>query len=239
MEKNVLILEDNNSAREMLAKCISEIDSNIVIYQASSFMEACSICMMYPIDVFLVDIILDKTEKGDVSGITFVEKLREIDRYRFTPVIFTTSLTDPKLYTFTNMHSFGYLEKPFDPENAKKMIKEALFYTTERKKEQNFYFRSNGIIFSLKSSEIVFVEIIKHKLYVQTVKERMEMSYKSCRDLMKEMGSTQFLQCSRSTIVNRDYIYAFDSTNRYLVLKDGYGSVVVGTTFVKKVESGF
>ena len=39
---------------------------------------------------------------ADVSGIEFAQKIRTIEKYAFTPIIFTTSLEDPKLYAFTN-----------------------------------------------------------------------------------------------------------------------------------------
>ena len=239
MKKNILVLEDNNSAREMLVKCISEMECNIEIYQASNFMEACSVCMMFTIDVFLVDIILDATDRGDVSGLTFVEKIREMDKYRFTPVIFITSLEDPKLYTYTNIHSFAYVEKPYSPTHIRKVVQEALYYTTARSKESNLYFRKDGIIYSVSSSEIVYMEIINHKLYIQTIRERMSMSYKTCRRIMKEVGNERFMQCSRSTIVNKAFIKGFDMGNRYLILKDGYGTVEVGSTYAKIIKMQF
>lgn len=235
MGKKILVVEDNIEALEMMKKLISEIDRSVEIYTAVDLQGAYIEAMQVSMDVFLIDIVLEANSKGDVSGITFAEKIREIDKYAFTPIIFTTSLEDPKLYAFTNIHSFAYLEKPYSEEEAKQIIKKALRYTTNTEKGKNLYFRKAGILFSIKSSDIAYIESIHHKLYIQTVKERMELPYKTCKQIMKEADCSEFIQCNRSFIVNKDFIQSVDCINHYIILAESYGQVEIGATYVKKV----
>lgn len=239
MLKNVLIVEDNKAALEMLQKIIEETEKEISVYTARNSMEAYQKALQYTIDVFLIDIILDSKQSGDVSGIEFAQKVRNIEKYMFTPIIFTTSLMDPKLYAFTNIHSYAYLEKPYDPSEVKRIIENALKYTTERETDKNLFFRRDGLLFSVNISEIIYIENSAHSLTIQTKVERMKMPYKSCKKLMEEIDCKDFIQCSRSNIVNMKYVLALDSVNRYLILKDGMGNLEIGTAYIKKVKEYF
>lgn len=239
MLKNVLIVEDNKAALEMLQKIIEETEKEISVYTARNSMEAYQKALQYTIDVFLIDIILDSKQSGDVSGIEFAQKVRNIEKYMFTPIIFTTSLVDPKLYAFTNIHSYAYLEKPYDPNEVKWIIENALEYTTERETDKNLFFRRDGLLFSVNISEIIYIENSAHNLTIQTKVERMKMPYKSCKKLMGEIDCKDFIQCSRSNIVNMKYVLALDSVNRYLILKDGLGNLEIGTAYIKKVKEYF
>ena len=195
--------------------------------------------LQHTIDVFFLDIILNTGQNGDVSGLEFAQKMRSIEKYRFTLMIFTTSLMDPKLYAFTNIHSYAYLEKPYDPNEVKKIVEKTIEYTTEREEDKNLFFRKDGLIFSVNISEIIYIENSGHRLTLQTKMEKMQMPYKSCKKLMEEIDCKYFMQCSRSTIVNMKYVLALDLVNRYLVLKDGLGSLEIGIAYIKKVKEAF
>lgn len=239
MIKNVLIVEDNTAALEMLQRIVEEIGTEITIYTASNSLEAYQKAIQYTIDVFLIDIVLDTKQNADVSGIEFAQKVRNIEKYSFTPMIFTTALMDPKLYAFTNIHSYAYLEKPYDPKEVKKIMEKALEYTTKREVEKNLFFRKEGLLFSVNIADIVYIENNAHRLTIQTVDEVMKMPYKSCKKLLEEIESNDFIQCSRSTIVNMAYVTALDAVNRYLIIKDDFGEVEIGTAYIKKVKEYF
>ena len=71
-------------------------------------------CLMEKeIDLFVVDIILDKSVQGDSSGLRFVDNVRRVTRYAFTPVIFVTSLEDSRLYTYEKLHCYSFVENPY------------------------------------------------------------------------------------------------------------------------------
>lgn len=239
MFKNVLIVEDNKPALEMLRQIVEETEIEINVYTAWNSMEAYQKALQCTIDVFLIDIILDSKQNGDVSGIEFAQKIRSIEKYMFTPIIFTTSLIDPKLYAFTNIHSYAYIEKPYDPDEVKRIMAKALQYTTEREADRNLFFRREGLLFSVNLSEIIYIENRAHSLTIHTKAERMKMPYKSCKKLMDEIDCKYFIQCSRSFLVNMKYVLALDSVNRYLILKDGLGNLEIGTAYINKVKEYF
>lgn len=64
--------------------------------------------------------------------------------------------------------------------------------------------------------------------------DRLKLQYKPCKNILEELSSDRFIQCSRHLIVNKDYIDMIDTVNRYIRLKDDYGQIEIGITFKKK-----
>ena len=117
MEKNILIVEDKEATLRMLEKLIREDVGGVAVFLARDYESALREAVLRNIDVFLIDIVLD-TAVTDASGMRFAKRVREDENYLFTPIIFITGLEDPRLYAYKELHSFGYIEKPFAKENV-------------------------------------------------------------------------------------------------------------------------
>ena len=126
MKKSVLVIEDNPDQREMLKKLVLGIDERAVVHTAADVATAYKILMERTIDVFLVDIILDTSKPLDTSGIRLVERIRNVPKYMFTPVLFITSLEDATGYAYRDLNCLGYIEKPFSPEQVSGLVRKAL-----------------------------------------------------------------------------------------------------------------
>ena len=222
MKRNVLIIEDNKVCMDALVEITKKCDSVGAIFCAENKEKAYTYAMEEMIDLFLVDIILDSSEQQDVSGMKFVEKIRQIDKYEFTPVIFITNLIDEEMNAFHNLHCYGYIEKPFNPDKLYKLITSALNFPLQNNKDNGFfYYRKDGIIYSVEVDQIICAETVSRKLVIYTVEDEIEIQYKTCNSLYKELPREFFISCSRNAIVNRKYIESIDKTNRYIRMKNG------------------
>lgn len=241
MPKTVMILEDNPDTLRYLGSMVKRISPEIEVLMFSSMEGVFDAAMNSRIDLFLVDIILDQSSgSGDTSGLGFVEKIRGVQKYEFTPVIFITSLQDPKFYAYNNLQSFRFIEKPIDTDEVEKTIRKALRYSDNSLYDPTIFFRRDGIIIRVQSSEILYVESNLHKLYVHLTNGCEEViPYKTCKWIMNEVGEDIFLQCSRNAIVNRHYIDNVDLVNRYIQLKPTGDLVEIGVTYCEKLEKEF
>ncbi len=235
MNKKVLILEDNDNSRTMLRQLLHQIDAGLKVVEAKNLQEAYFAAMEETMDLFLLDIMIDNKCPGDTSGIRFAEKMRRIARYRFTPIIFITLVEDQELYAFRNIHSYGYIEKPYDTAETKRLISEALQYALPEYEERSVYFRKDGILYAVRIRDILFAESRQHILYVHKRQECLEIPYKTCKQFLQEVDSPSFLQCSRNTVINKKYIRYVDIPNRYIAMEHYEGLVEIGITFVKKI----
>lgn len=240
MKKCVLIVEDNLIQMEMLKKLVLEVNPTVVIYTASDLPTAYQILIEKTIDVIMADIILDTTKPGDTSGIKLVEKIRAIPRYMFTPVLFITSLEDATNYAYTDLNCLGYVEKPFSPERVTSLVKKALYFSTAKNEDVTLCFRKDGILYPIKVKDIVYIENLNHVVTVHTLKNgTLTVPYKPCKDLLDDVDTDCLLQCSRNTIVNKDFVENVDVANRYITLRGVKDKVEIGITFKKKVLAEF
>ena len=234
MKKNVLIIEDNKACMDALVEIVKECDSTSVIYCAENSAMAYKYAMEERIDLFLVDIVLDNNVLNDVSGIVFVDKIRKIDRYKFVPLIFVTSLEDHKMNAYQNLHCYKYIEKPFDFKKVKEIIAESLEYPVKDERNNKYlYYRKEGIVYSIEMEQIMYLEAVNRYLFVYTSNEKIELPYKTCSSMIRELNTDIFLQCNRNVIVNREFIEYTDEINRCITLKNGI-MLEIGRIYKKK-----
>lgn len=235
--RNVLLIEDNNETRKVLKSIVKSISHDVNVYEFSDTEGVYDFIFNHTIDLFLVDIILEKNVAGDLSGIRLVEDIRKINRYEFVPVIFVTSLYDPKLYAYTELHSYGYIEKPFDRENVKRVVESALRFPRTVKEDKVLHFRMQGTYYLVKCSEILYLESLNHKIYIyRRDGNEIVIPYKTFEQILKEAEGTSLVQCNRHIIFNKDYLEHVDYSNNCIKLKNIDKVLRIGVTFKQKLK---
>ncbi len=234
MEKNILIVEDKEATLRMLEKLIREDVGGVAVFLARDYESALREAVLRNIDVFLIDIVLD-TAVTDASGMRFAKRVREDENYLFTPIIFITGLEDPRLYAYKELHSFGYIEKPFAKENVVELVKDALRYQPRVREDENVYFPNDGILIAVKLSEIIYAEVQSHSLYIRLLNERIEIPHMTIKKFAVLTQRKGFIQCSRNTVINKRFIKNVDMVNRYISFKECKEQVGIGTVYKKKV----
>lgn len=235
MKCNVLIIEDHREQAEALEKLVKKVDANAVVYLAKDEKEAYTYILEKEIHVFIVDIILHTEHSADTSGIKLVEKIREIPRFLFTPVIFITALEDSELYAYRELNCYSYIEKPFSEKQVLKVLEKAMLFPKETKEEKTLFFRKDGIIYPIKTKDVVFFEFHDRKVKIYNLENRvMEFPYITVKKILEEIENG-FLQCSRTAIVNEKMIENIDLTNGYIRMKGIPEPIEIGKSFRKKI----
>lgn len=232
--KTVLIVEDNVRSMEMLVKIIENLRTDVEIKTASSQEEAAILAMKFNIDLFMLDIILNASNPGDVSGMKFAEYIRTLQKYKYTPIIFITALEDPELHAYSDLHCYYYVEKPYDVEKVSSVISEALEFPAVHNEPQNIFFRKDGILYKKEISEILYIENSRAGQTVYCSNGNLKLPYKPNYKILEELASDKFIQCSRYHIINYDYIDKIDTVNRYILLKGVKTPIEIGNSFKKK-----
>lgn len=233
---SVLILEDNRQILNVLEELVMSVAEDEKVYATDNVGEAYKIAMETSIDVFLLDIILYTDKKGDTSGMQYAQSMQKLERYRFTPIIFITSLEDPEMYALRDLHAFGYIEKPFAPSQVKNLLRDALHFKTQKETDAMMFFRKDGILYPVKCNRVIYMELIKRKICIHMKNgDVLSIPYKSFREIMEEANYEKFVQCSRNCVINIDYIKNIDKTNRFITLEGTKTAVEMGGTFIKKI----
>ena len=238
MIRNVLVVEDKQSHMDAVCRLLENMDIRVNIFKANTLEDAVILSSEHMIHVFLVDLILNTQDAGDVSGLKFVQSIRNERRYEFTPVIILTSLVDPKLHAYSDLHCYGYLEKPYDKERFLSLMHKALGYPLPETKEQLF-FRKDGIIYSVNIKDILYITVSRRLLTIHTRQETMEFPNKRMETILSELESKDFIACSRFEIVNKNYISSVDYTNRLIHLYGTKDVLEIGPIMVKKFKEEY
>lgn len=238
LDKQILIIEDNKRSMEKACSLINTIDG-VFIHKATNSEQAYRYALEYHIDLFIVDIILNTNIPGDVAGTKFVESIRKIDKYAFTPIIFTTSLEDANLYAYAQLHCYKYFEKPYDNEEFIMVVKEALKFKTVKEESRFYNYKKDGVYYAVKIQNIVYFQNNRYNVFIHCADGKViEAPYKSNRLILLELNSNRFLKCNKRTIVNIDYVSNADSINRYIELVGGYGTLELGARLKKSFLEG-
>lgn len=234
--KKVLILEDNYNTLECLKKIVEDIDENNVVFTLTNVREAYQYMLEHTIDVFIIDIILKPQTAGDTSGLYFAEKVRSVDKYLFTPMIFITSLEDTRYITYEKLHCYSFIEKPFEPKRVKEIVTQCLKYSSRGEQEDLAFFRNEGIIFTVNLEDIIYAETNNHSLYVfMKNHDVVKIPYMTVKTFLETANRPNLVQCSRSALVNVALIKNIDLSNRVVDLKTGQ-RIEIGITYKKALK---
>ncbi len=235
MKKNVLLLEDNESSRRLLSKLLFEMGGELTVYEADNIGSAYRYAVECTIHLFLLDIIIDTSVSGDVSGLTFASNLRQMKQYKKTPIIFITSLQDPKLFTYSELHCYQFIEKPYDREMTLRKVREALELTAEDERNKKVCFRKDGLIFPVAVSKILYITFEKPVTRIYQIDDMLEISYQPVHRMLYRLNSRDILQCNRSTVININYIENIDTANSFVKMKYTEKLLTLGSVYKKKL----
>lgn len=236
--KRILILEDNVESKEYMEKIVREVcQPRDIIFACENVQDAYCYAANGNIDLFIIDIMMNTGVANDMSGLTFVEHMRQRQCYMFTPVIFVSALQDLNRYTIDHLRCHSFIEKPFDYDVVRRTVAESLLFPGKRPDRKYYSFKQDGIIVQVASNEFVYAEVSKHRIILhKSNEESVLISHMSLHRLLEIIGNDDVFQCSRYMIVNRAYIDNADIVNRVIRLKNDLGSIEIGVTYKNEVK---
>lgn len=223
--KNILILEDDRQNSKMLFDLLSECRETISIYLAYDEKEAMQLATECYFDLFVIDVSLHGEKAHDMSGVAFAKKLRRIEHYEITPVIFVTSVANMELPTYREVSCFNYILKPLDTKKKNELLcdVEKLLKTSRGKnQEECYYFKIDSVYYPIRIADIVTIKCENRKLLIRTKREQFYVPNITLKQVVKDlnrMGCNPFAECRRGVLVNPDYIQNIDRVNKYLKVR--------------------
>ena len=240
MDKAILLLESEENRQRRIVDIINDTLEHVVIYKAKTLAEAYRILVERTMDIFIVNVVLECENATDTAGIRFVARIREIPKYTLAPVIIISSIADSSMYAYEELNCLGYLSKTFSTEKMKKLLCKASHFETSRNLEGTLFFRKNRVLYPIAIKDIVFMERANNITYIHLEDNTiMDIPYVTFKDIMYDADSSSLIMCNRSTIVNKNYVYAVDATNRFIVLKENRGMLDIGVKHRKSVLLAF
>ena len=142
-DKQILIVEDNKRHMDRACDILEQLE-DVVIFKADNCADAYRYAMEYSIDLFIVDIILEKTKNGDMSGMTFADNIRDTRQRQ----LFLQHRW--RIQNYTPMHIYiaiSILINITEKMNSKKQFS-LLLKITQRKRKENIFILKQMVLYA-------------------------------------------------------------------------------------------
>jgi len=209
---SIILVEDDCMQREILRKMVLSTYEFVKIYEADSESTASDIIENNDINMFLIDISLKES-----SGLDLAMKIRNIDKYQFSQIIFLTTHMEYITQAFKQTHCYDYIIKPYNQEDVQAMLNKLILYENSRLNNKNDNFNEdkarevvitlkNGIYVGIKIDNILFIEVKGNNCEVNTINSIYIANNMSLKKLLKFIDCEYIIQSHRSFGINRNYI---------------------------------
>ncbi len=120
MAFTILAVDDSASLRQMVSFTLGQAGYGVV--EAVDGLEALAYAREHAVNLVLTDVNMPK-----MDGITLVRELRQLDAYKFVPMlVLTTEASQDKKMEGKQAGATGWLVKPFNPERLLATIAKVL-----------------------------------------------------------------------------------------------------------------
>ena len=207
---NILIAEDNIIQRELLSEMLESKYIDVRIYKAATENECMEIIDDKEIDLFFMDINLK-----DTSGLKVAEKIRKIDKYELTPIVFITGELGYLIDALKKVHCYDYIMKPYDIGCITSIVDKFEKYATGKNKDISCtYFRIDDVIqVRIYNEEIIFIEYYLKKCMIHTLNEVYNIKSRGLENTLEEINCSNIVRTHRSYAVNKKHIRNIEKIN--------------------------
>ena len=233
---NILIVEDNILQLNAL-KCIienTEIGQPICPYTASGYEEAVGIISSVHFDVFFLDILFSEDENVP-CGIDLGNYIRTLDRYRYTPIVYITSIPGQIGNAVNDIHCYNYLIKPYKREDVEKLLKSV----TDSPMISAAPLRIidvNSVSHNVVVENIVMLSVSSHILTIHCDDGDLTTRQFNIDSVLAELPP-YFIRVHRKYIVNRHRIDNYDRTLGFIRIESQ--TIPIGRTYKSEFEKRY
>lgn len=204
---NVIVVDDEFPARELLREYVSKIPSLNLLATCSNVVEALKVMADNRPDILVLDI-----QMPEITGFEFAKTLENK-----TGVIFTTAYSDFAVDAFS-IGAADYLLKPFGFERFQQAIDKAQNNlsaqngdktndaTTVSEPTRDFIMvKADYKLYKINYDDILYIEGQHEYVTFHTKQQRVTALF-SLKDLESMLPSTKFIRIHKSYIISLDHI---------------------------------
>lgn len=227
----ILIVEDEKLIRDQLVKIAESVNQNVDVLSAATVAESLKIAEENEIRVFFIDIRL----KGE-DGIELAKEIRKMKEYRYSMIVFVSSMTDRRLEAFEDTHCYDFLDKNFlKMKELKENMRDLLVEYLQVKVRDRLVLDFNLEKRYLKFSDILYIIYEDRSIYVQTYDKKIEHKQMSLKSFMEQLPDS-FVIANKKMAVNMDRIEYIDKKGRKIKFENSNMKLKYSRMFKKRIE---
>lgn len=208
MKLRCIIVDDEQTARNILKKYISDVSSLELIAEFKNALEVLDYLQDNPIDLVFLDIQMPK-----LSGLNLAKIIENKVK-----VVFTTAHREFALEGF-DLGAVDYLLKPFSFDRFLKAIQKIIpqfSNTIVSSVVDHFFIKADKKMVKINFSELLYIEGLSNYVKIHTIEDTLVV-YEKMSDLILRLPSQSFMRIHKSYIVNTEKIKIY--TKEYVEIK--------------------
>jgi len=198
-----ILVDDEPTAREILATHLSKIDTIEVVASCKNASEAFSVLSKQHIDLIFLDI-----NMPEVTGLMFANAIQGKSK-----VIFTTAYREYAVDGF-DLQAVDYLLKPISLERLMKAVHKFIEEQSRPASQQQVYdftfFRCDRKMVKVTFDDLLYTESLGEYIKLHTLQETL-VTRETIATIIEKLPEQQFMRTHRSFIINISKIDSFTS----------------------------
>ena len=182
--------------------------------------------------------ILIDLEGVEQEGIEVAFFARGLKQYFRTPILFFARDAMYEKLAFHHIHCYDFLLKPIHKNEIAEILCLYLMQKEIQKENRRVSIPARNSVYLLYVRDILYMESMNRHVYVHLKNQTLEVPYRKLCDCIA-FDKEKFIQCHRSFVVNRDYIYRMDYSGHWLELREGLGKIKMGRKYEKELRQKF
>ncbi len=233
---NVLIVDDEPLALDVLETYISQIPGMKLVQRCSNALEANEALKNHPVDLMFLDI-----QMPQLTGTDFVKTLTDPPM-----IVFTTAYPNYAIQGF-DLNALDYLLKPISLDRFMKAVNKAVEHefllgketaappSADAIKKANdgatfFFVKADKKLVKVNFDDIIYIEGLKDYVIIRLVNGRV-ITLQTMKSLEDRLPSTYFQRIHRSYIVAMDKILAIEGNMVEVQEKDKPKLLPIGKNY--------
>lgn len=205
----IMILEDDSAYVLKIQEFLNRYFSNAKLeFSAHSYDNAVEFLENYDMET---DICLMDIQMKGMNGMEAAKELRKIDSY--VSIIFVTNMPQYALQGY-EVGARYYILKPLEYNNFSMKL-DSVIAGLAPKQNQYLYLKGKEGVSKINVSEIMYISTNGHKLYIHT-KNQIYPKRMKLQEVEEKLHDKRFAACSKSYLINMDYITNMDKTAVYI-----------------------
>ncbi len=204
---NVLIVDDEPLARDILQAYVDVYDEFIGVYTSSNAIEAREVLQSKHIDLMLLDI--------HMPGLTGLDFLKMLDHPPVT--ILTTAHPDHAIEGY-QYDILDYLLKPISKERFDKTIQRFLQQknvTSTKEQDDYIFVKSDKKLIKVLFDDLLYIEGLKDYVIIHTPHKRI-VTLQTMKNLETKLSKQSFVRIHRSFIINISKIEMLEGNTLFI-----------------------
>lgn len=249
--KIVLFVMGDEEILERSRMVVSQLALEYSVKIARNYSAAYKIIVEHQVDVMVCGPAEEQFHQNIVDAYRFMESASRLKRYRDTPMILISDVEDPNGYCDRELCCFAVIDTlSLEHRLCETLVQalEELWCTSphtcpmlrqDKIEARMLYIQNQNVIYPIQCAKVSHILASNRSMEVCLNNGgKYPVRYVTLQQLLEAADVWYFLQCSRSGIINANYVRNIDYTNRVITMCNS-DQIAIGSTYVRSLHEQF